>query len=208
MSARVYTFVDGESHFCRAQEAWHVIHGQDVGLERVRHHSDPQGLSLLCVPPAKVFWMTQMTPDATRVYYFTATSGDASNVHQVKCRLRAVGLEPEVVHESRPLADRRKNVREHNYLIEKAKGVDIALAVKMLESRQHFDVCHLFTSDIDFLPAIDVLRADGKHVYVHGFENGLGHESDFLHACNQFIDLSGILRDECFASNRTTGSCE
>lgn len=197
MSTRVYAYVDGESHFVRAEQAWRRIHGPAACLEQLRHASDPQGLSLLCDGSAKVFWMRQLSPDAHRIYYFTSASGEARAVHQVKCRLRDFGLEPEVVHETRQLAERRVRVREQNYVIEKPKGVDIALAVRMLESRNQFGTCHLYTSDIDFLPAVNALRADGKTVYVHGFEDGLGQESAFFHDCDQFINLAEMLRDEC-----------
>ena len=45
------------------------------------------------------------------------------------------------------------------------------LAVRMLEDAFHqtFDVCHLYTSDVDFLPVIHAIRARGKQVYVHGY---------------------------------------
>jgi uncharacterized LabA/DUF88 family protein len=204
MSNRVYTYVDGESHFIRCKRAWGDIHGQAASLEQLRHKADPAGHSLLCVPDANVLWMTQMAPDADRIYYFTSISGDTSCVHRVKCHLRDHGLEPEVVHETSQLKRRRQAAREQDCLIEKPKGVDIALAVCMLESRRHFEVCHLFTSDIDYLPVVKALRADGKLVYVHGFEDGLGQESDFLHACDGFIDLTEILQEDCFAADDTS----
>jgi len=51
----------------------------------------------------------------------------------------------------------------------------------MLEDavRQVFDVCHLYTSDVDFLPVIEAVRSRGKPVYVHGYRNGLAKESPF-----------------------------
>ncbi len=38
------------------------------------------------------------------------------------------------------------------------------LAVRMLEDAQkvEYDVCHLYTSDLDFIPVIQAVRARGK----------------------------------------------
>ena len=84
-------------------------------------------------------------------------------------------------------------------LIEKPKGVDISLAVRMLNDAhlQSFDDCHLYTSDADFVPAINAVRALGKQVYVHGYMNGLADRSDLLYVPDQFIDLEQMLRDQC-----------
>jgi len=76
--------------------------------------------------------------------------------------------------------------------------VDIALAVRMLEDSRHsFEVCHLYTSDIDFLPVIEAVRGQGKQVYVHGYADGLSTDSPFLHACDKFTDLEQMLREQC-----------
>jgi hypothetical protein len=64
-------------------------------------------------------------------------------------------LEPCVFPERSQRAKQRQNTLETQQLIEKPKGVDIALAVRMLEdSLNAFEVCHLYTSDSDFLPVI------------------------------------------------------
>ena len=76
-------------------------------------------------------------------------------------------------------------------MIEKAKGVDIGLAVRMLEDAYEncFQVCFLFTSDIDYLPVIKALRRMGKCVMVMGYRDGLGKNTPLEYVPDQFIDL-------------------
>jgi hypothetical protein len=61
-----------------------------------------------------------------------------------------------VIAEKKQLADQRANVRNQENVIEKAKGVDIALSVRMLEDAYHnnYDMSYLVTSDVDYLPVI------------------------------------------------------
>ncbi len=140
-----------------------------------------------------------MNPGVDRAYYFTSFAGDGPGLHNTKVMLRDFDLEPCVTHERRELARQRHNSLQTQYLIEKAKGVDIALAVRMLEDaqREAFDVCHLYTSDIDFLPLITAVRGKGMRVYVHGYKEGLATESEFFHECDKFFELAEMLRDEC-----------
>ena len=139
-----------------------------------------------------------MNPGVGRAYYFTSVVGDGNALHEIRVALRNFDLEPCVFPEATDLAKQRRNVLENESIIEKAKKVDIALAVRMLEDSVHsFDVCHLYTSDIDFLPVIQAVRSRGKKVYVHGYKAGLGKQSPFLHECDLFTDLADMLREEC-----------
>ena len=89
------------------------------------------------------------------------------------------------------LARQRENVLKVEQVIEKAKGVDIALAARMIEDAFHdnYDACYLFSSDIDFLPIIEAVRRMGKQVYVCGSVDGLGEQSKFLHVPDAFVDI-------------------
>ncbi len=80
--------------------------------------------------------------------------------------------------------------------MEKAKGVDIGLSVRVLEDAYHniYDSCYLFTSDIDFLPVIRVLQRLGKKVIVFGYIDGLGNRSELEYVPDAFIDLSDHMR--------------
>lgn len=197
MADRTFVYVDGESHFIRSENAWRKLHGQEACLDRVRYIGQTDDRLILVDSKAKVFWTRKMNPGVHRAYYFTSAAGDEPALHTIRVAIRSFDLEPIVLPERSQLAKQRRNVLKIDRLIEKPKGVDIALAVRMLEdSLQAFDVCHLYTSDIDFLPVIQAVRARGKQVYVHGYRDGLSSQSAFLHACDLFTDLEGMLRDQ------------
>jgi len=147
---------------------------------------------------AKVFWTRRMNPNYQRAYYFSSFVGDEKAQHALKVRLRDFGLEPMIIVERQSLGAQRANLLHNEGIIEKAKKLDIALAVRMLEdSRLHFDTCHLYTSDVDFLPAIEVMRTNSKQVVVHGYREGMGQLSPLFHECDMVVDLEEVLRKEC-----------
>jgi uncharacterized LabA/DUF88 family protein len=138
-----------------------------------------------------------MNPGVHRAYYFTSAVGDDPALHSIKITLRNFDLEPYVFSELKQQARQRQNVLEGQQLIEKPKGVDIELTVRMMEDSATFDKCHLYTSDSDFLPVIRAVRARGKQVIVHGYKAGLSSQSGLLHECDLFVDLEEMLRKEC-----------
>jgi hypothetical protein len=139
MAERKYVYVDGESHFIRSQDAWRKLKGDFACLEQLRYVGQTDDQLILVDSAAKVFWTRRMNPDAERAYYFTSTVGDVPGLHRIKVALRNFGLEPSVILERRQLAKQRENVLQTQYLIEKPKGVDIALAVRVMEdSHSHF----------------------------------------------------------------------
>ena len=199
MSDREFVYVDGESHFVRSETAWHEIHGEAFGLDRLRYVGETDDRLVLVDSMAKVFWTRKMNPGVKRATYFTSAVCDDSALHNLKVTLRRFDLESYIVHERRTLADRRKNALETKRLIEKPKGVDIALTVRMLEEtqNQNFDVCHLYTSDADFLPLIQAVQARGKQVLVYGYKNGIATESPLMYEPDLFVDLEEMLRGDC-----------
>ena len=198
MPDRTSVFVDGESHFIRSQNAWRELHGKDACLRRLRHTGESDQRSILVDLQAKVFWTRRLSPGVQRATYFTSIVG-ADKVHGVSLALRSFDLEPSVIVEPSDNADRRRNTLANLKVIEKPKGVDIALAVRMVEHavNQFFEVCHLYTSDADFLPAIEAVLARGKQVVVYGYEAALGKQSRLLTVPTQFVDLGKMLCDEC-----------
>ena len=199
MSDRRFVYIDGESHFIRSENTWRQLHGCDASLDRLRYANQGDDRMVLVLPEAKVFWTRRMNPNVLRATYFTSASGDEPAIHKLKVTLRDFGLEPSIVKETKELRSQRQNLLKTQHLIEKPKGVDISLAVRMLEDshRHAFDACHLYTSDVDFLPVIQAIRAQGKQVFVHGYRNGLGQDSPFLHEPDLFVDLEEMLRSEC-----------
>jgi len=109
--------------------------------------------------------------------------------------LRALGFEPQILKELSELTKRRSNILRSEGVIEKAKGVDIAIAVRMLEDAQRnvFQVCGLYTSDVDYIPVIEVVKRMGKAVYVFGYRSGLGRNSPLEYVPDRFVDLEATL---------------
>lgn len=57
-----------------------------------------------------------------------------------------------------------------------------------------YDCCLLFTSDADFLPAIEAIRRMGKTVWVFGYKSALPKRSPYLYVPDRFVDLRENLR--------------
>ena len=197
MAERVYTFIDGESHFIRLEKAWRKLHGEQASLTHLRYSDNPADEMILLLAPAKVLWTRRWSP-GQRATYFTATTGDEAAIHDVRVRIRAFGLDHHVVHERKLLADHRRCLLERDHLIEKAKGVDAVIFVRMMEDAQSdlYDLCNLYTSDVDYLPVIEAVMNRGKRVIVHGFRDGLAERSPLEHVPNQFVDLEELLKRE------------
>jgi uncharacterized LabA/DUF88 family protein len=83
-------------------------------------------------------------------------------------------------------------------LIIKPKGLDIALAVRMLEDahRNLYQRCFLVTSDADYLPLIKAVRQLGKQVYVLAYgEDITKWRSEFEYVPDAYVDLGEKLKD-------------
>lgn len=197
MSEGVYTYIDGESHYVRLEKAWQKLHGKDACLSQLRYSDDPNGDLILYIPNANVFWTKKWNP-GQRIFYFTAMSGNDAEFHEVRKRIREFGVDPQLVEERRILADQRRTRLEQGAVIEKAKGVDCSIFVRMLTDAQSdlYQLCNLFTSDVDYIPVITAVMSMGKRVVVHGFKDGLGEYSAMEHVPNQFVDLEEMLTNE------------
>ena len=115
--------------------------------------------------------------------------------------MRRQRFDPQVIRERRQLSNRRRDLLVSEGIIEKPKGVDISLAVRVLEDayRGIFNICYSFTSDIDFLPVIRVLQRLGKKVLVFGYEDGLASQSELAFVPDAFVDLGAHMRN-CYTT--------
>jgi uncharacterized LabA/DUF88 family protein len=114
-----------------------------------------------------------------RLGYFTSVVGDEDETQKVRVLIRSLGFEPKVMKEVKELARRREENLIFQLVLEKPKGVDIGLAIRVLEDayRNVFQECVIVTSDLDFLPLIQAVQRLGKRVSVAGFRSGLGKSS-------------------------------
>ena len=131
-----------------------------------------------------------------RAVYFTSFSGSPDECYKETVLIRELGFEPYVVHEDKQLARQREAALATTNIIEKAKGVDIALTVRMIEDayRDNYQTCHLYTSDADYLPVIEAVRRMGKQVYVFGYKDSLGKNPRLLHVPDRFVDLGEVMQ--------------
>jgi uncharacterized LabA/DUF88 family protein len=213
VTVRIYVYVDGESHYERSLACCRQCFGERADLSGLRSKCPSGGSSsypdespprLRLEPRAKFFWdcyypflpprpFTGRSID--RAAYFTSFTGDESDFYQICVDIRKKGFDPQVVRERKNLSDHRRNRVATDGVLEKAKGVDIGLSVRVLENAYHnvFDVCYLFTSDIDFLPVIRAIQRLGKKVVVFGYATGLGVRSELEYVPDAFVELGDHL---------------
>jgi len=200
-----HVYIDGESHFIRSEQCVKEMLQRDITLadyvELMRQDRErfkqQNGIEVVyhrvVVPQCKFFWDGDADPslkEAVKVY-FTSCTGDEDALHGYRLRLRSEGFEPQIVKERASLAKQRGNSLTNEAVIEKAKAVDIALAVRMLEDAQRsvYTHCALFTSDLDFLPVIEAVQRMGKSVWVYGYRSGIGKNSPLEYTPARFVDL-------------------
>lgn len=196
-----YLYVDGESHYCMAEKVWKRLHGESADLSTVTANplfAAARSGGIQHDAACKFFWDPVVANNAgilwpfrTRAVYFTTYTGSREGLHAAQVRIREAGFEPQVILEEKDLSKRRENARRKDALLIKAKGLDVALAVRILEDayRGNYDTCALLTSDIDYLPVIETVRRMGKHVHVAGYPDGLAKDSPFLYVPERFIDI-------------------
>lgn len=200
-----YLYVDGESHYIMAEKVLKKVHGERATLDGVVRNpnlpASDQGF--WHDRDSKFFWDNHATSAANisfqhvdRAMYFTAFTGRPENLHNARVTIREAGFEPQVLPELKDLSKQRANRFVTDGVVIKPKGLDIALGVRMLEDAFYgnFQVCLLFTSDIDYLPAIHAVRRMGKTVLVFGFYDAIARDSPFLFVPEKFIDLGSYMQ--------------
>jgi uncharacterized LabA/DUF88 family protein len=195
----IYVYVDGESHYIRTESKAREVFGCG-SLEEVRPMTGlGSGPAFFTAREDCSFvwdsgYCDHLYP--SRKYYFTAFSGDEKVAHDIKAFLRGSnrGFDPEIIKEDKGKRKNRMAQTEELKLIEKPKGCDIALAVRMFEdaANDNFNTACLFTSDADFLPLIRAVRRMGKYVILFGYKENLGNP-ELAYVADEFIDLAGYI---------------
>jgi uncharacterized LabA/DUF88 family protein len=201
---KVYAYVDGESHYQRSIDSLKTRFGlssESLDVTRLRA-ANPNKSPLTLNAKGCLFWvhpyLSFHVKKFDRIVYFTSMVGSGDQVFKLQQQIRDADMEPEVVVETSDLAEQRKYKREQGGMIYKPKGVDIALAVRMLEDAylDNYQTAVLFTSDVDYLPVIKAVRRMGKVVLVRGYASGLGDRSPLLYVPDSFSDLGKDLTDD------------
>lgn len=217
MALRTFVYVDGENHFIRGVEAAASVF-QDTKDARDSKALDAlgcieisgdhcafpgngiDGRRFVCNRKLQFFWdsntlRTQSYSgrayDVKRAVYCCSFVGDDTAYHAARVKIRQFGFEPLVIREVKAEQKRRDNKLIKQGILDKAKGCDIAIATRMVADAASdlFDYCCLFTSDRDFLPAVEAVRRMGKVVKVFGYGSAIGNDSPYLFVPDEFIDL-------------------
>jgi len=214
---KAYLFVDAENHFLRATAVAEEIIGSPKAaramseaktrVRAIRGFPDHiNGERFGWNPKLQLCWdcellsrgglLTDMGASVARAIYACSCTGDDDKAHKMRVQLRNYGFEPIVVRELKNLRQQREATRKRHGLIEKPKGCDIAIATRMVAdaAADLYECCFLFTSDADFLPAIEAVRRMGKIVWVFGFASALPERSPYLYVPDRFVDLHSQLK--------------
>lgn len=199
-----YVYVDGENHFIRVAARLRERFGKTIDLSRVRTGRDHDRGELFVNPDCSFLWDGQILPTyaapAMRRVYVSAYSGEHEQ-HDHLCEwVRNKGFEPVLAKEEKRRRDGRRNDLEQLKLIEKPKGVDITLAVRVIEDALAGNYQHraLFTTDADFLPVIRAVRRLGKTVHVYGFKADA--KPELRYTPDEFVDLDSFIKHYAYDS--------
>ncbi|QEG27072.1 NYN domain protein [Gemmata obscuriglobus] len=200
MGKKFYVYVDGESHYIRNEGKAKKLDGFTT-LGKVQRVGNSQGQDVKVRDDCHFFWdseyLNNLHPD--RKVYFTAFTGNDNVLHDAHVYLRSLHFEPYIIKEDKGLRDRRRSKANDAGVIEKPKGADIALAVRMIEDAvlDNYQIVGLFTSDADYLPVIKAVRRMGKYVVVYGFKENLGNP-ELEYVPDEFVDLGSYWKRTCY----------
>jgi uncharacterized LabA/DUF88 family protein len=213
----VYLYVDGESHYEGSAKCWRNLQ-KDQSLETLGARPNlafsgktnfPEHPRFSLYHKAHFFWdgmllrcARALEQYAHRAVYVTSIATDDNGEHSAAVYIRKAGFEPLIVREDRDLAKSHKAALEKQQMLIKGKGVDISLAVRMLEDAQRdlFKTCVLVTSDADYLPLIEAVRRMGKNVAVLGYGEDIAKRNPkFEYVPDQWVDIGRNFMQEWYA---------
>ncbi len=122
-----------------------------------------------------------------RAYWYDAEVGKGSSLYEVQQSLH--GAVRGTAFCDLTLGEHTGERQER-----REKGVDIALAVDMLEHafRDNYDTAILCSGDSDFVPLVRAVKATGKHVMCSSYTCTLSQDKDILESIDYFIPLDGV----------------
>lgn len=210
-----YLYVDGESHYYGVKSCWKRLHaGCDIdtirrnGLNdtsRPKIHNEAHFIwhdwfvmyyEQHLVEP---IYKPHLIALAKRRIYVTSMMGDSDKTHEASKYIKDAGFEPLVIVEDKHSRSSREGALATDGLLMKPKGVDIALAVRVMEdaTRDLFDTCLLAVSDADYMPLIKAVRRMGKEVHVFGFRADFTkRQPEFDYVPDACYDLERVLKEQ------------
>jgi uncharacterized LabA/DUF88 family protein len=198
---RIYVYVDGESHYAMSEKCMKRAIGKHALMENLTHLKIGERYQVFHNANAKLFWcgdfLDKVNIEAqlvARSVYFTVYHGQNTDLHTAKTYIRTAGFEPWIVHEQKDLAKQRDKQLQTDGILTKPKGVDIALAARMLKDAPHYDECVLATSDVDYYPVVEAVRQMGKNVYILAYHEGIAKDSPFFYV----VERLALINEDTF----------
>lgn len=93
-----------------------------------------------------------------------------------------VRIDPDVYHDLVGISSR---YAETTVMVEKAVDVMLAIDMVVMAERDEYDTAYLLSADGDLTPAVEVVCASGRKVFVASAQSG----ARLAGACNSFIRL-------------------
>lgn len=184
-------FVDGENLTIRAQE-W--AKAKDFRLTEGKYYL-PNVFVWMPGVKANVALINktedvplEVQPYPIRSYYYTSVVGDEQKLLAVRRALWELGFHPEVFKKTRQ--------------VQKAKGVDIALAKDFLSNayNHNYDVAVLMAGDGDYIPLVKEVKRLGKVVYVVFFrDKGFGLSEALELSSDRLFEFGPFFREKWVA---------
>lgn len=75
-------------------------------------------------------------------------------------------------------------------IVVKKANLDIEMAVDMFATQSNYDIAILFTGDSDFVRAVELLRMNGKQIFVFSTKGHSGME--LINASDKFMDFQSL----------------
>jgi len=125
-----------------------------------------------------------------RSYWYDAEVTKESQLHEVQAALHSTLREM-------PYCELILGAHSREGKQKREKGVDISLAVSMLDHafRDNHDCAAIVSGDADFVPLVRAVKATGKHVLCCAFTWQLGKDDELRYAADEFAPLEAALAE-------------
>jgi uncharacterized LabA/DUF88 family protein len=125
--------------------------------------------------------------DIVRAHYYTSVSGDMKKQIDIENEIKSINL-PKISAHGNPQV-LFPVVYKKNRQQEKAKGVDIRMAIDILSHtyNNNLDTVCFFSGDGDFEPVLKEVMGQGKNILLYSFSSGLNPA--LSRVCDEYICL-------------------
>lgn len=129
-----------------------------------------------------------------RTYYYAAPPFDdgTEKYKKLKSNFDKFIKSLEMINFFEVKLGRTQKISNGDKMIFTQKGVDVQLAIDLIKwgLNDKVSVLILITGDSDFIPAINYVKDQGKHVYVLTSEDSKTYNENLIHRCDSHIIMN------------------